>query len=152
MLYFDKSLEEDLTSALQLYGRLQDEVAISPYETLEERMAYLSLYANYDYIDHTICVLGGDFAPMSFRFSMYALPFDKLQLDTRHRHTAAEVVDLIVKRNKYLSIFDVLKTLGYKYWMNGGLIYHGKHDGFGSGNAPTFSVCLTPTNGWSVHT
>ena len=37
-------------------------------------------------------------------------------------------------------------------WMNGGLIYHGAHDGGGSGGAPTFSVCLTPTNGWSIHT
>ena len=36
--------------------------------------------------------------------------------------------------------------------MNGGLIYHGKHDGFGDGGAPTFSVCLTPTSGWSIHT
>lgn len=35
---------------------------------------------------------------------------------------------------------------------NGGLIYHGKHDGFGSGEGPTFSCCLTPTSGWSIHT
>ena len=34
----------------------------------------------------------------------------------------------------------------------GGLIYHGQLDGFGSGSAPTFSVCLTPTSGWSIHT
>lgn len=35
---------------------------------------------------------------------------------------------------------------------NGGIIYHGPHDGFGSGASPTFSVCLTPTDGWSIHT
>lgn len=35
---------------------------------------------------------------------------------------------------------------------NGGIIFHGSHDGFGSGSAPTFSVCLEPTNGWSIHT
>lgn len=35
---------------------------------------------------------------------------------------------------------------------NGGIIFHGSHDGFGSGSAPTFSVCINPTNGWSVHT
>jgi hypothetical protein len=35
---------------------------------------------------------------------------------------------------------------------NGGIIFHGKHDGFGSGSAPTFSVCLEATNGWSIHT
>ena len=35
---------------------------------------------------------------------------------------------------------------------NGGIIFHGKHDGFGSGSAPTFSVSLTKTNGWQIHT
>ncbi len=39
----------------------------------------------------------------------------------------------------------------YERWWNGGLIYHGQHDGFGSGSAPTFSTCVTPTSGWSVH-
>lgn len=34
----------------------------------------------------------------------------------------------------------------------GGLIFHGSHDGFGSGGAPTFSCCLSATDGWSVHT
>ena len=34
----------------------------------------------------------------------------------------------------------------------GGVIYHGSHDGFGSGKSPTLSVCVTPTDGWSVHT
>jgi hypothetical protein len=35
---------------------------------------------------------------------------------------------------------------------NGGIIYHGPHDNFGSGGSPTFSVCLSPTDGWSIHT
>ncbi len=35
---------------------------------------------------------------------------------------------------------------------NGGIIYHGPHDDFGSGSSPTFSVCLSPTDGWSIHT
>ena len=34
----------------------------------------------------------------------------------------------------------------------GGLIYHGHHDGGGNGGAPTFSVNLTPSNGWCIHT
>jgi len=36
----------------------------------------------------------------------------------------------------------------------GGFIFHGAHDGYGSGAAPTFSVCLDPDNkpGWSIHT
>lgn len=36
--------------------------------------------------------------------------------------------------------------------MTGGLIYHGKHDEFGSGEAPSFAVTLEPTVGWSIHT
>jgi len=40
----------------------------------------------------------------------------------------------------------------YRPWFVGGLIYHGPHDGHGSGSGPTFSCCLSPTDGWSVHT
>lgn len=36
--------------------------------------------------------------------------------------------------------------------MNGGVIFHGKHDGNGSGSAPTFSVSITKTDGWQIHT
>lgn len=35
---------------------------------------------------------------------------------------------------------------------NGGIIFHGSHDGYGSGSAPTFSVCINPTDGYSIHT
>ena len=43
---------------------------------------------------------------------------------------------------------------GGKYldWFNGALIFHGPHDGGGSGAAPTLAVCLKPTVGWTVHT
>lgn len=34
----------------------------------------------------------------------------------------------------------------------GGIIYHGPHDGFGSGDGPTFSCCITPTSGYQIHT
>ena len=37
------------------------------------------------------------------------------------------------------------------YGMNGGIIYHGKHDNGGDGGAPTYSVNITPQNGWGVH-
>ena len=36
--------------------------------------------------------------------------------------------------------------------LNGGLLFHGSHDGYGSGSGPTFAVCLTATQGWSIHT
>lgn len=35
---------------------------------------------------------------------------------------------------------------------NGGIIFHGEHDNGGDGGSPTFSVCLEPVNGWSIHT
>lgn len=35
---------------------------------------------------------------------------------------------------------------------NGGIIFHGQHDGGGNGSAPTFSINLTPSNGWEIHT
>lgn len=34
----------------------------------------------------------------------------------------------------------------------GGIIYHGPRDGFGNGEGPTFSVCMTPTTGYAIHT
>ncbi|MBN1772543.1 MAG: DUF4120 family protein [Deltaproteobacteria bacterium] len=40
----------------------------------------------------------------------------------------------------------------YKTWFNGGLIFHGPHDGGGDGGEPTLAVCLTPTTGWAIHT
>lgn len=45
----------------------------------------------------------------------------------------------------------------YKFNFNGGLIYHGPHDGFGDGSAPSFSVDLgsifgPQKPGWSIHT
>jgi hypothetical protein len=36
--------------------------------------------------------------------------------------------------------------------MHGAMVFHGAHDGWGSGTAPSFSVCLDPTDGWSIHT
>jgi hypothetical protein len=41
---------------------------------------------------------------------------------------------------------------GWEATLVGGLLFHGSHDGFGSGSAPTFSVSLTSTTGWSIHT
>jgi hypothetical protein len=52
-------------------------------------------------------------------------------------------------------LMQMEKTAGeddWELWFNGGLIFHGSHDGYGSGSAPTFSVTLNDTDGWSVHT
>jgi hypothetical protein len=40
----------------------------------------------------------------------------------------------------------------YHMVLVGGLLFHGPADAHGSGQAPTFAVTLTPTNGWSIHT
>ncbi len=40
----------------------------------------------------------------------------------------------------------------YQHYFNGGLIFHGEHDGGGNGSSPTLSVCLNPTDDWAVHT
>lgn len=38
-----------------------------------------------------------------------------------------------------------------RVFYNGGLIFHGPHDNGGDGGAPTFSVSLSPHDGWSIH-
>ena len=41
-----------------------------------------------------------------------------------------------------------------KLILYGGFIFHGAHDGYGSGGAPTFSVNIDPDKKprWSIHT
>ncbi len=48
--------------------------------------------------------------------------------------------------------FAFIRMYDGKFSGNGGIIYHGSHDGGGNGGAPTFSVSLTPAKGWQVHT
>ena len=38
--------------------------------------------------------------------------------------------------------------------LNGGIIYHGPHDGYGSGSAPSFSVSIDDSKEirWEIHT
>jgi len=48
--------------------------------------------------------------------------------------------------------FEFVRLRNGEHVYNGGLIFHGPHDGGGNGGAPTFSVSLTPQDGWSIHT
>jgi hypothetical protein len=49
--------------------------------------------------------------------------------------------------------FEFILRKNGQTWFNGGLIYHGPHDNFGDGSAPTFSVSLGQKEaGWSIHT
>lgn len=55
----------------------------------------------------------------------------------------------------YSFYFVVERKNGHGTWehvLNGGLLFHGAHDGMGSGSAPTFACSLTPVTGWAVHT
>lgn len=51
------------------------------------------------------------------------------------------------------SFYFVRKMQG-QFRGNGGIIFHGRHDGFGSGQAPSFSVSLdnSPVSRWEIHT
>jgi hypothetical protein len=44
------------------------------------------------------------------------------------------------------------KDGAYRTWFNGGMLFHGPHDGGGDGGGPTYAVCLQPTIGWTIHT
>ena len=54
--------------------------------------------------------------------------------------------------------FEFVKEILYEddtewtFQFNGGIIFHGAHDGGGDGGAPTYSVNLSPQDGWSIHT
>lgn len=145
MLVYDESLENDLTDALQLSYRLQEENAIDTNQLLEKQLMYLSMYANHDHIDNCIVVLYPDFAPFSFLISWYVKT-----KDVYPQITLDDIQNLIDRRIQ--SVPSVLELHGWEYWFNGGLLYHGSHDNGGDGGAPTFSVNLSPVNGWSIHT
>ena len=50
--------------------------------------------------------------------------------------------------------FEFVQMFGERAGMNGGIIFHGPHDGGGNGGAPTFSVSLSSDRSarWEVHT
>lgn len=44
-----------------------------------------------------------------------------------------------------------LRDKGYR-GVNGGILYHGPRDSFGSGDGPVFAVTIGRTEGYSIHT
>lgn len=56
----------------------------------------------------------------------------------------------IMKDFAPFSFYFVVRKTGYL--LEGGVIYHGPHDRGGDGGGPTYSVTLTPTFGWMIHT
>lgn len=59
---------------------------------------------------------------------------------------------IIMEDIKDYSFYFVHYNKDVEFVMNGGIVFHGSHDGGGNGSAPTFSVNITPQNGWSTHT
>lgn len=47
--------------------------------------------------------------------------------------------------------FEIVNRATNTIVLNGGIIYHGRHDAYGAGGIAQH-VCLTPTEGWSIHT
>ena len=47
--------------------------------------------------------------------------------------------------------FDIMNRATNTLVLNGGIIFHGSHDAYGAGGIAQH-VCLTPTQGWSIHT
>jgi len=88
----------------------------------------------------TVVLLGKDFAPLSFSLSWWSRkPESPISRERVRAMLAREDWDLFHRH--------------YYGWMSGGLIYHGPHDNFGGGGAPTFSVSIgQETAGWVVHT
>jgi len=72
-----------------------------------------------------LLVISNDFAPYSFLFGCY---------------------DIDKEGDR------IIKDVKCRLTLNGGIIFHGKHDGGGNGSSPTYSVCIESANGWKIHT
>ena len=62
-----------------------------------------------------------------------------------------EVLERLKVTNVYLD-FAPMSFMWQGAGMIGGLIFHGPHDRGGDGGAPTFSVNIDKSYGWSLHT
>lgn len=62
--------------------------------------------------------------------------------------------ETVIGKDFALRSFEFARMKEGRCIINGGIIYHGPHDGFGSGLAPTFSVSLSnnKSNNWQLHT
>jgi len=73
----------------------------------------------------------------------------------RTLHVGLDTISGLAGKSSTARVHKDFAPLSFTWSANGwfgGLIFHGQHDGFGSGSAPTFSVCLESTHGWSIHT
>jgi len=73
---------------------------------------------------------------------------ERLKLTDENCETETNLMNDFAPKSFY---FERLRKDG-SFAGNGGVIFHGTHDSGGNGAFPTFSVNVTPTNGWSIHT
>lgn len=102
------------------------------------------------YLDHS--PLSG-LAKMNFRLNG-SCHEEKREHRTPHIIALRRELSLYLQKGFTIGT-DGINTPSFSFWgggYNGGIIFHGPYDNFGSGGAPTFAVTLTPTHGWSVHT
>jgi hypothetical protein len=123
--YFDEVVAK--AKELGLYEPPPGEKKNPDIRYLKNELDYLD---NYRKKNETACILFKDLAPLSFGIMMYMRK--KEDFDKPWSKDA--------------------ESEGLHFMFNGGLIFHGQHDRGGDGGAPTFSVSLTATNGWQVHT
>ena len=74
---------------------------------------------------------------------------DTLERLVKHTHSGGKVY-LYPDFAPHSLYFEVIRN--GQLSLNGGVIFHGPHDGYGSGSAPTFSVSVERSNGWQIHT
>ena len=141
MLLCSESVKEKLEKELLFSKELVDDNRLEESCGLAHQIEWLKRYAHHNNekagCEFTHIELVPDFAPHSFCFIMWAL--------AKENHPKA------IQPGSYAAK-QYPELVGYTFWFNGGLIFHGAHDGGGDGGPPTFSVSLVPVNGWSVHT
>lgn len=133
---------------------------------LQDKLDWLANYACHGDSTKTRCKLYKDFAPYSYYFVMerrvaesrwtgcrdcghnWIAPVERDKPTPNISGEATTYCPKCMSRNTHA---EPVKA-EYQHWFNGGLIFHGSHDGYGSGSAPSFSCTLTPTDGWSIHT
>ena len=140
-LLCSESVKEKLVDELLFSGELVADGRLKESDSLEHALYFLSNYAHHNNDkfdrDYTHLEVVPDWAPHSFCFNIWVLSReDNPKKITADSWTAREYPELI----------------GYTHYFTGGIIFHGAHDNGGDGSMSTLSVCLTPVNGWSVHT
>jgi hypothetical protein len=88
------------------------------------------------------------FAKMNNLLENFNNTFSRLEYYANKGYTVTLYADFAPLSMEFF-IYDNDRLILY-----GGFIFHGPHDEYGNGGAPTFSVCIDPDDkpGWRIHT